>query len=415
MIVIWKFINKKVVVDTTYKNVYKEKCVDIQALKRRLQDSVKGSHIEILSESTIASSRDWFSTPSYDLNRILSGSLYKGLPSKSLTMLVAPEASFKSSFMCLCAAKAQSMGYTPVIFDTEGAWTGDFVTRWGLDPDNILYIYTPWVDEIMVMMGSIIDDEESDKMFIVFDSIGGLEALKMVDDAVGKDAKVKADQGTLVKNIKRMLKMFLNIVKRKNSVGIMSGHFFGNPNSYGGADEIGGGKFAKLAPDIIISMKKQQILEDPKAKVADRVVIGNEIKAVTLKNRFYPPFQEATIQISYKDGINPMSGLLDIALTCGIVEKAGSWYSLAGTSERMGQGEIKTLEWMSNNQELFLPKIEKILKTTGYSTVNKDVEEAEKLAEVGMESPVEQEVVIGVVDVVEAEPPAKKVIRKPKK
>jgi len=386
----------------------------IRDLQKRLQESVKGSHVEVLSESDIASQKEWFPTPSYDLNRVLSGSLHKGLPSKSLTMLVAPEACFKSSFMCLCAATAQARGYTPVIFDTEGAWTGDFVSRWGLDPDNILYIYTPWIDEVMVMMGSIIDGDD-DKLFIILDSVGGLEKLKMVVDAVGKDSKVKADQGTLQKEIKRMLKMFLNIVKRKNSVGIMAGHFFGNPNSYGGADEIGGGKFAKLAPDIIISMKKQQIFSNPEAKAADRITIGNEIKACTLKNRFYPPFQEATIQINYKDGINPMSGLMDIALTCGSVTKAGSWYSLTDTQERMGQGEAKAMAWMNEHQELFLPKIEEILKTTGYSTVNKDVEEAEKLAEVGVEAPMKDEMEAeGVVDVVEAAPPVKKGGRKPK-
>jgi recombination protein RecA len=354
----------------------------LDKLRDKLRGCVKGSHVEILSESTIASTREWFQTPSYDLNRILSGSLFGGLPSKSLTLMVAPEASGKSSFMALCASKAQKMGYTPVIFDTEGAWTSDFVSRWGLDPSNILYIYTPWVDEVMVMMGTIIDDEESDKLFVILDSIGGLEALKMVDDAVGKDAKVKADQGTLQKNIKRMLKMFLNIVKKKNSVGVMAGHFFGNPNSYGGADEIGGGKFAKLAPDIIISMKKHQILEDPKVKAADRVVIGNEIKAITLKNRYYPPFQEANIQINYKDGINPMSGLLDIALTCGLITKNGSYFKMG--DDTIGQGEIKALQWMAENSILFLPKIEEILKTTGYSTINKDVEEAEKLVEVGV-------------------------------
>jgi RecA/RadA recombinase len=316
--------------------------------------------------------------------------------------------------MCLCAATAQAQGYTPVIFDTEGAWTGDFVSRWGLDPNNILYIYTPWIDEIMVMMGSIIDGDD-EKLFTILDSVGGLEKLKMVDDAVGKDAKVKADQGTLQKEIKRMLKMFLNIVKRKDSVGIMAGHFFGNPNSYGGADEIGGGKFAKLAPDIIISMKKQQIFSNPEAKASERITIGNEIKACTLKNRFYPPFQEATIQINYKDGINPMAGLMEIALTCGSVTKAGSWYSLTDSQERMGQGEAKAVAWMNEHQELFLPKIEEILKTTGYSTVNKDVEEAEKLAEVGVEVPVIEQEIEGVVDVVETEPPVKRGSRKPKK
>jgi len=349
-------------------------------LKKKLQDSVKGVHIETLSESTIASERTWFPTPAYDLNRILSGSLHKGLPSKSLTMLVAPEASFKSSMMCLCAAKAQKGGYTPVIFDTEGAWDNAFVERWGLDATNILYIYTPWVDKVSTMLGEIINDSEQSKMFMILDSLGGLEKFKMIDDAVGSDHRVKADQGTLQKDIKRMLKMFLNVVKGKDSIGMISGHFFGNPNSYGGADEIGGGKFAKLAPDIIISMHKSSIVENPTAKKADQIITGTEIKACTLKNRFYPPFQEAVVQIDYKNGINRFAGLLDIALACGIVEKAGSWYSFG--EEKMGQGAIKASEWMENNPDLFLPQIEKILETTGYSTINEEVEEAIKLSEV---------------------------------
>lgn len=361
--------------------------MSLEALKQKLQASVKGAHVEVLSESTIASERTWFPTPSLDLNRILSGSLHKGLPSKSLTLLVAPEASFKSSFMCLCAARAQKEGYTPVIFDTEGAWTGDFVKRWGLDPDNILYIYTPWIGEVMTMMGQIIDDakDESDKLFVILDSLGGLERKKMIDDATGKDKAVKADQGTLQKEMKRMLKLFLNIVKRKDSVGIMAGHFFGNPNSYGGADEIGGGKFAKLAPDIIISMKKQAIYENPEAKASDRITIGTQIKAITLKNRFYPPFQEATVQIDYKSGINTVAGLMEILLTCGVVTKAGSWYSFG--DERMGQGEAKASQFLNEHTDLFLPKIEEVLQKTGYSTVNEDVAEAEKLAEMGVEEP----------------------------
>jgi len=351
----------------------------INDLKKKLQASVSGVHVEVLSESTIASEKTWFPTPSYDLNRVLSGSLHKGLPSKSLSLLVAPEASFKSSFMCLCAIKAQEDGYTPVIFDTEGAWTSDFVKRWGLDPDNILYIYTPWISEVMTMMGQIIDDKDTDKLCMILDSLGGLERKKMIDDATGKDKKIKADQGTLQKEMKRMLKMMLFIVKRKNSVGMISGHFFGNPNSYGGADEIGGGKFAKLAPDIIISMKKHQIYENPNAKASDRVVIGNEIKAITLKNRFYPPFQEATIQIDYKNGINTVAGLMEMMLDCGIVLKSGSWYSIDG--DNLGQGEANALEGLSSKIDTILPKIEKVLQTTGYSTINEDVEEAERLSE----------------------------------
>ena len=355
--------------------------MSIEDLKKKLQGSVKGVHIEVLSESKIASERTWFPTPSYDLNRILSGSLYKGLPSKSLTLLVAPESSFKSSFICLCAAKAQKKGYTPVIFDTEGAWTKDFVERWGMDADNILYIYTPWIDKVMVMLGQLIDDEKTDQLFLILDSLGGLEKLKMVTDAVGKDKRVKADQGTLQKEIKRMLKMILNIVKGKNSVGMMAGHFFGNPNSYGGADEIGGGKFAKLAPDIIVSQKKINILKDPKAAFKDRVVIGTMIKAMTLKNRYYPPFQEATIDINYKDGIDKFAGLLDMAIDIGLVKQGGAWFTMP--NDEKCQGSINAIQWFNDNPDVILDGLEEFLSATGYSTINEEMLEADKLSEEG--------------------------------
>jgi len=352
--------------------------MSLEKLKKRLQSSVKGTHIEILSNSTIASERKWFPTPSYDLNRILSGSLYKGIPSKSLTLLVAPEASFKSSFMCLCAAEAQKQGYTPIIFDTEGAWTTDFVERWGLDATKILYIYTPWIDKLCTMLGQIIDDDEQEKLFLILDSLGGLEKIKMVLDANSKDKKVKADQGTLQKEIKRMLKMYLNIIKGKDSVGMIAGHFFGNPNSYGGADEIGGGKFAKLAPDIIVSQKKVNIYLDQNAAYKDRVVIGSEIKAMKLKNRFYPPFQEATININYNDGLDPYAGLVDMALTCGVIEKAGSWFTLPN-GEKV-QGSVKVIEFFNERPELILDSLEKILQNTGYSTMNEEIKEAMELS-----------------------------------
>ena len=226
------------------------------------------------------------------------------------------------------------------------------------------------------------------RLFMILDSLGGLERKKMIDDANKETKVVKADQGTLQKEMKRMLKMFLNIVKRKDSVGIMAGHFFGNPNSYGGADEIGGGKFAKLAPDIIISMKRQAIYSNPDAKASERITTGSRIKAITLKNRFYPPFQEATVQIDYKNGINSIAGLMDILLSCGIIVKSGSWFKCG--EESIGQGEVKAAQFVAENTDRFLPMIEEVLQKTGYSTVNEDVVEAEKLAELGVEPPVEE-------------------------
>lgn len=84
--------------------------MSLEDLKNKLNKNVKGIHADILSKSKIANINEYVPTPHYDLNRILSGSIYKGIPEKTMTLLVGPEASFKSSFMCLSMANAQKKG-----------------------------------------------------------------------------------------------------------------------------------------------------------------------------------------------------------------------------------------------------------------------------------------------------------------
>ena len=346
----------------------------IQELKDKIGKKAKGTHVSILSQSEIASSKEYLPTPSYDLNRILSGSLLKGLPSKTLSLFIGPEASGKSSFICLCLVEAQKRGYTPVIFDTEGAWDSTFVTRWGLDPDNILYVYTPWIDQIAVVLGDIIESGEK-KMAIAIDSVGGTERRKLVDDTQKTGALI-ADQGALQKELKRVLKMILNICKGSESIAMASGHYYGNPSGYGKAEKIGGGFFMQLAPDIIVGLKKEQIKN---GTTKEAKVTGSKIKAITLKNRYYPPFQEAEIDIDYINGINKWAGIIDLGMEAGIIERSGNWYSIG--DQQIGNGKANAVNELENFKELILPKLEKWLETTGYSTMNENVANAEKLLE----------------------------------
>lgn len=345
-------------------------------LKNRLQKAVKNVHIEVLEDSNIATIKNFLNGPSYDINRIVSGSLLKCFPEKSVTCLVAPEGVFKSSLMAITAADAQRNGYTPVIIDTEGAFSNEFCERWGIDTSNIIYIYSIFVEEITTLLGDIIKSKDQ-KLFMILDSLGGLESNKIIRDTTTGDKVAKADQGGLARKIKRMLKMFVSIAKGQNSMGMFSGHWYGKPDSYGAAEDIGGGKYVKLAADIIISMKKTPIYENPSGtSIKEKgAIIGTAINACTLKNRFYPPFQEAVVEINYKDGINKLAGIIDMALTCGIVEKSGSWYSYGG--ERLGQGIKKVNKFLEETPEIveeIINSLEEIIKTTGYSNANEEVE-----------------------------------------
>ena len=341
-------------------------------LKKEIEAKAKGTHVSVMSESNIATERFWVKTPCLDLNRILSGSLYKGIQSRNLVGVIGPEHSMKSSFTVLCMVEAQKQGYKAIYIDTEGGVNKEFCERWGLDTDNLLYVYTPWIHEVKTVLAQIRDSGEEGYV-IGLDSIGGLENYKALEDAVKGD--IKADQGLLAKNIKGMLKLFLNICIAQNSIGIMCGHYYGSPGLIPMPDQIGGGKAVKLFPSILISLKKNQIKD---GITKDANVIGNEIMAVTLKNRVYPPFQKATIHLDYKNGVQPCAGLLDLGVEAGIITKAGSWYSIDG--ERLGQGAVKAEKALEEYTE-GLDKIDEWLKTTGYSTMDKEVEEAKVLME----------------------------------
>ena len=355
---------------------------------KKLQDNinknVKGVHASVMSESNVATDRFSVMTPCYDLNRILSGSLRSGIMSRNLMGIIGPEHTMKSSFMVLCMVNAQKQGYKPIIIDTEGGCDGAFCERWGLNIDDVYYVYTPWVDEVMPILAQIRETGESN-LVIGLDSVGGLQRLKAYNDALS--GEVKQDQGLLQKDIKAMLKLYLNICISQNSIGIATGHYYGNPNDTYNPDQIGGGKAMKLLPSILVTLKKYALYEFPhKAKKSEKgAIVGNEIVASTVKNRGYPPFQSATVMIDYNEGVKSFAGLLDLAIEAGIVQKSGSWYSIG--NERLGQGRVNAEK---NLEETFgdtlLDKLDEWLEDSGYSTYSEEIEQAEQIVQEEIEA-----------------------------
>ena len=347
-------------------------------LQAKINAKVKGAHASVMSESEIATDRFSVMTPCYDLNRILSGSLRSGIKSRNLMGIIGPEHTMKSSFMVLCMVNAQKQGYKPIIIDTEGGCDGDFCKRWGLDISQIFYVYTPWIDEVMPILAQIKATGE-EKMVIGLDSVGGLQRLKAYEDALGGD--VKQDQGLLQKDIKAMLKLYLNICINQNSIGITTGHYYGNPNDPYNSDQIGGGKAMRLLPSILVTLKKYALYEHPNKKGKERgAIIGNEILASTIKNRGYPPFQDATVMIDYLSGVRSFAGLLDLAIEADIVQQNGAWYKIG--DERLGQGRINAEKALEEDfGDEVLDKLDSWLESTGYSSYNEQVEMAEAMVQ----------------------------------
>ena len=54
------------------------------------------------------------------------------------------------------------------------------------------------------------------------------------------------------------------------------------------------------------------------------------MKCEGYKTRFAKPFQKVTIEVPYDTGMDPYSGLVDVAIELDIVQKKGSRYVITG-------------------------------------------------------------------------------------
>jgi hypothetical protein len=84
----------------------------------------------------------------------------------------------------------------------------------------------------------------------------------------------------------------------------------------------------------VIAMKKLKLKEDEDGnKISD--VMGIRAACKVMKTRYSKPFEGVQVKIPYETGMNPYSGLVDLAEKKGLLKKDGN--RLAFTT---GQGEV---------------------------------------------------------------------------
>lgn len=360
--------------------------IDQKKLDGFFKDIKKTTGAVSFLESKYGEITHFIDTGCMALNRIVSGSLYKGIPAGRVITISGESATAKSYVAAQTAANALNIcKYDAVFyFDSEGGALKDFFKNAGCDLEKLKHILVENIEDAcvkIIRVYKLIEEfKESNpdfKALLILDSLGALVAEKIFDDAVSKNKKV-ADQGQLTRAKNDLVKSCTIPALKTDCSIIITNHVYEGPGmDLSKIKTTSGGKGKEYQASVCIQTVKS--LERNEDKKADEAYVGTYIRFMVTKNRIVRPFVETEAYIDFKKGLSKTKGLFELALKYNIVKQSGAWYEVEGYEKKLRQEEIVTNKdiWMS-----ILPKIDAAsIKDLAYSSAQECEEINTKIEE----------------------------------
>jgi len=286
--------------------------------------------------------RYWTSFGSHAINRVMSGSFLRGIPQGRITAICGPSSAGKSFLAGNLVKQAQAEGSIVLVLDSENALDSTFMSGVGVDTDSPSYkrISLSTITQAtkivqMFLEGYKADNGESGESPRVLIVVDSLDYLMTEAEAKAADTgDVQFDQGQHTRMLKSMLRTWVQLIKNLNVSIVVTKQVYKARQ-----DQLLAGEGLWVVNDAIRYACSQILLatrlklkqEGSKDPMGD--VIGIRLKAEGFKTRFGSPFQTTTVHVPYETGIDPFSGMFDIAVSLGVIVKSGSWYSLVEDGE----------------------------------------------------------------------------------
>ena len=288
-----------------------------------------------MNEEAINREVDAFSSGSVSLDLALG---IGGYPRGRVVEIYGPEASGKTTLTLHAVAEVQKAGGVAAFIDAEHALDVGYARRLGVQVEELLVSQPDTGEQALEITDVLLRSGAVD--VVVIDSVAALVPRaeiegEMGDTHVGLQARLMSQAlrkltGTVSKSNSTV--MFINQIRMK--IGVM----FGNPET------TSGGNALKFYASMRLDVRRIAAIKD-----GDEVV-GNRTRVKVVKNKVAPPFRQAEFDILYNQGISREGDLIDLGVTCGVVEKSGSWYSYQ--DDRIGQGRENARRFLLENPEI---------------------------------------------------------------
>jgi len=322
------------------------KAFDVSKFRKSITKSIEGLSIGFNDPT------DWVSTGNYALNYLISGDFNKGVPLGKVTVF-AGESGAGKSYICSgnLVRHAQQQGIFVVLIDSENALDEAWLHALGVDTseEKLLKLNMAMIDDVAKTIVEFMSEykamaeEDRPKVLFIIDSLGMLLTPTDVNQFEAGD--LKGDMGRKPKALTALVRNCVNMFGSANVGLVATNHTYASQDMFDPDDKISGGQGFIYASSIVVAMKKLKLKEDEDGNKISEVK-GIRAACKIMKTRYAKPFESVQVKIPYETGMNPYSGLTDLAEAKGMLKKDGNRLSYV-TSD----GEILKFyrkEWERN-------------------------------------------------------------------
>lgn len=279
----------------------------------------------------------WISTGSYALNYRLSGNFKCGIPLGKVSMFAGPSGAGKSLIVSGNVVKnAQDQGIFVVLMDSENALDETWLKEFEIDTseDKLIKFNVSLINDVAKLTSSFVKEyrnsymhlpeDERPKVLFVMDSIG------MLNTPIGasqfESGDLKGDLGHKAKQLKALITQLISMLADLDIGFVCTNHTYASQDMYNPDPKISGGEGLVYAASMAVVLKNSKLKEDEDGNKISSVA-GIKVDAHVVKSRYSKPFEHIKINVPYSSGIDPYSGLFDMFLDMGLLEKRGHRYA----------------------------------------------------------------------------------------